>query len=164
MNRIVLIGTSHKYQLPDNAYASAFADFIRNSLDSSNATAIAEEMSLEALAQKGASQSICCGIANERGIRHLYCDPDNETRSRLQIQGENDIRLAGFLNDLAEKIINQDVRVSHDRRECYWLSRIIDFNLWPILFICGANHVDSFAAKARTATFSIEVLERDWSP
>jgi hypothetical protein len=91
MNRIVLIGTSHTYQLPDNAYASAFADFIRNSIDSSDATAIAEEMNLEALAQKGASQSICSRIANERGIRHLYCDPDNGTRNRLQIRGENGI-------------------------------------------------------------------------
>jgi hypothetical protein len=164
MNRIVLIGTSHKYQLPDNADASAFANLIRSSIDSSDAAAIAEEMSLEALAQKGASQSICSEVANERAIRHLYCDPDNETRNRLTIQGENDIRLAGFFNNLSEGEIEKNIHASHDRRELYWLSRILQFNCWPIIFICGANHVDSFSAKIRAGNLSPEVLERDWSP
>lgn len=110
MNQIALIGTSHGYQLPDSAHASAFASFIRSALDSSNFAIIAEEMSPEALSQKGASQSICKQIADEWGLRHLYCDPDNQTRNKLQIQGENDIQLDGFFKNHSEDEINRNIQ------------------------------------------------------
>jgi hypothetical protein len=28
-----------------------------------------------------------------------------------------------------------------DLRECIWLVRVLEENRWPVLFICGANHV-----------------------
>jgi hypothetical protein len=164
MNEIALVGTSHSYQLPDNEHANTFASFIRSVLDSSNFTAIAEEMSSEALSQKGASESICKQVADERGLRHLYSDPDSNVRNRLCIQGENDIRLAGFLNNHSNDEINRNVRASHGRREKYWLDGILALDCWPVLFVCGANHIDGFGANAKAQGLSPKVLVADWCP
>lgn len=164
MNQISLIGTSHSYQLPDNAHASAFASFIRSVLDSSNFAVIAEEMSPEALSQKGASQSVCKQVADERGIHHLYCDPDNQVRKELRIQGENDIRADGFFKNHSEDEINRNVHASHACREQYWLDRILTLGCWPVLFVCGANHVEGFSANVQAQGLSPKVLVADWSP
>ena len=164
MNQIALIGTSHSYQLPDNAHANAFASFIRSFLDSSNFAVIAEEMSSEALLQKGASQSICKQVADERGLHHLYCDPDNQVRNKLGIQGENDIRLDGFFKNHSEDEINRNIQTSHGRREKYWLDGILALDCWPVLFVCGANHVDGFNSNVKAQGFSPKVLVADWSP
>jgi hypothetical protein len=90
MNEIALIGTSHTYQRPGNPDAGAFEGFIKSLLDSSNFAAIVEEMNVEALSEQGAALSICKRVADERGARHLYCDPDRQMRSRHEIRQERD--------------------------------------------------------------------------
>ena len=164
MNQIALIGTSHSYQFPNSVHASAFACFIRSALDASNFAVIAEEMSSEALSQKGVSRSICEQIANERCLLHLYCDPDNQLRNKLCIQGENDIRLDGFFRSRSEEEINRTIEESHGRREQCWLDAILLLDRWPVLFVCGASHIDSFRARVTARGLSPTVLRADWSP
>jgi len=64
MRRLVLVGTSHKYQLPENHAANEFRAFIEQVCITRQARCITEEMSQEALAQKRVSQSVCGQIAN----------------------------------------------------------------------------------------------------
>lgn len=85
MRTVILIGTSHKYQLPGGPTADEFRAFIERVCAEFHVRAIAEEASLEALAQKHASQSACEKIANDLGISHRYCDPNNEQRTALGI-------------------------------------------------------------------------------
>lgn len=163
-NGIAVVGTSHAYQLPSNSAAPAFEAFIKSLFLSSDFAAIGEEMSIEALSEHGAAISICKRIADERGVRHLYCDPDRQTRHRLDIRQENGIRAVAQLEGVSEQEIRKRIQASHGRREQYWLDRVLELDSWPVLFICGADHVDSFASKAREHGISAEVLRPDWCP
>jgi hypothetical protein len=164
MNEIALIGTSHTYQRPGNPDAGTFEGFIKSLLDSSNFAAIVEEMSAQALSEQGAALSICKRVADEQGVRHLYCDPDRQTRSRHEIRQENEIRATAHFKRISEQEILKQIQASYDRREQYWLDRILELDCWPVLFVCGANHVDSFGAKVKAGGLSAKVLISDWSP
>jgi hypothetical protein len=163
-NDIAVVGTSHTYQLPGAPAAAAFEAFIKSLFLSSNFAAIAEEMSIEALSERGATISVCKQVADKRGARHLYCDPDRQTRACLDIRQENGIRATAQSERVSEEEIRKRIQASHDRREEYWLDRIIKLDSWPLLFICGADHVDSFVSKAREHGLSVKVLMPDWSP
>jgi hypothetical protein len=161
---IALVGTSHSYQFPTNTDAEAFKSLIVCILDSLDFAAIAEEMSEEALSEHGAPSSLGKQIADERGIRHRYCDPDRQTRNELGISQENCIRAAAIHWNLSEDEVGERILDSRDRRELYWLDRVLELDCWPVLFICGANHVDSFAAKINGRGLTAKVLASDWSP
>ena len=164
MKKVAVVGTSHIYQRPDNPNAVAFEELIQSLLEASHFGAIGEEMSIEALSEHGTATSICERIAGERGIRHLYCDPDWQTRLRHDIWQENQIRWTAHTERLSEQEIRERILASYDRREHYWLDRILELDCWPLLFICVADHVDSFAAKVRARGRSAKVLRFDWSP
>jgi hypothetical protein len=72
--------------------------------------------------------------------------------------------VTAHLKGISELEIPKQLQASHDRREQYWLDRILELDCWPVLFICGADHVDSFGAKARGCGLSVKVLISDWSP
>jgi hypothetical protein len=55
-------------------------------------------MSEEALAQHGATQSLCLQVANSLNTAHRYCDPDNAQRAASYVRQDHDIRAYGFLN------------------------------------------------------------------
>jgi hypothetical protein len=164
MNVITLIGASHAYQYPGNPDADAFEAFIRAIMHSQHFAAIVEEMSLEALSEHGAPLSICKRVADERGTRHCYCDPDRDTRSRNDIRQENEIRVSAHFKGSSEREIREKIRASHDRREQYWLDRIIELDRWPVLFICGADHIGSFCVKVRALGIVANVFISDWVP
>lgn len=165
LSKIVLIGTSHRYQLVQRPGADAFEKLIRCILDRSSFGVIAEEMSVDALLESKASQSVCALVARLYGIPHIFCDPDRQMRDKIGIRQENDIRIAvEFSDDPSEQQISGLIRESHDRREQYWLDRIVDLNFWPALFVCGANHIDSVGKKIVARGLSVEVRATDWSP
>jgi hypothetical protein len=161
---IVLLGTSHKYQLPGHAAEGEFRSLVVQAAASAKVRAIAEEMSQEALAQKHAAQSICEEIANVAGLAHRYCDPDNEQRSARNIQDAQKIRLDGFYCDWSPERIEQEVAVSHSIRERYWFTQLSFLDIWPTLFICGADHIDGFCLMLEEKGFHVEIAVRDWSP
>jgi hypothetical protein len=120
-------------------------------------------MSLQALGQKGASTSICEQVSKEIGLEHRYCDPTNEQRAAIGIKGRQDIELEGFFNNWSKKKIAREISTSHLLREKFWLDEMINMDRWPVLFICGADHVDSFCALARKNGFQADVIVRDWA-
>ena len=164
MNQIVLIGTSHEYQHCGKPGADVFERFIMSHLDSPTFTAIAEEMSCEALSEQGTAQSVGSQVACQRDIRHLYCDPNSQTRNRLGVRQEAEIRIAASFANHSEERVRQLIQESYDLREQYWLDQILTLDCWPVLFICGANHVDSFRTKIEARGLSASILTRDWSP
>jgi|SRR6516162_4401242 hypothetical protein len=164
MKTAVLVGTSHKYELPDIPSSAKFRRFIERVCSANAIRSIAEEMSIEALQQTQALESTCEIVANSRGIPHKYCDPNNDKRSRLGIRGETDIRLQGFHQDWDEDSIEAAVRVSHQIREAYWLRQILALDVWPALFVCGANHVGHFADLLKEHGINTEIAASDWEP
>jgi hypothetical protein len=164
LGRVVLIGTSHKYQVPEHPSAQNFRALVEATVSRWRVRAIAEETSLEALAQKNTDRSVCEKIADELGLPHRYCDLNNAERAAKEARDELDIRAEGFLQSWTQERIEKEVRASRRIRERHWLQMLLDLGRWPVLFICGANHVASFRALLTSSGLSTKVAERDWSP
>ena len=167
MKAVLLVGTCHKYQvINDTAVAGteAFECFIERICGSYRVAAIGEEMNPEALRQLKAAQSVCKKISDAVRIPHRYCDPDNEIRSNLNIVDEQDIRTEAFFRDWDESKVESEVGNSHSFRELYWLGQIMSFNIWPLLFVCGSNHIGSFSNILQENHIEIEIIAKDWKP
>jgi len=137
MAKIYIVGTSHEsYQIrprdAPNDGANAFKDHLRNAVHKCAVRLIAEEMSIEVL--QGRS-TVGCEIAKEENLFHVLCDPTRAERLALGISECN---------------TDSDIM----KRENEWLSRIAQCGEYPVLFVCGANHVSSFEQqlpKSRTS-------------
>lgn len=164
MRTVALIGTSYKYQLPQTPASDEFRAFVGQVCAASKIRAIAEEMNFEALSQQHASHSVCEEIANAAGLTHRYCDLSNEQRKELHIRQENDIRIEGFFNNRDQERIERDVRASHEIRERHWLRQLLELDYWPVLFICGANHIEHFHRALELSGLHGVVVARDWAP
>jgi len=162
MRNVAIIGTSHNYQLPGNTLEVEFRHFVEHACDVFEVRAIAEEMSLEASAQKHVSQSLCEQIAIAKGIAHRYCDPNNEQRQALQIRQEQDIRFDAFLYDWDQEREEHEIRVTHSIREHHWLNQLLELNCWPALFVCGANHIECFRSALHSSDLHADVVAADW--
>ena len=58
--------------------------------------AVAEEMSEEAVRDRGRQESIALRVARQLGLAHRYCDPETAARDRLGIREESDLHLDAF--------------------------------------------------------------------
>jgi hypothetical protein len=159
---VVLIGTSHTYQRSGHAREGEFRTLINEVSAAFKVRAIAEEMSREALEQKETSRSLCEEIANAAGLSHRYCDPNNEQRKALNLRGKQDIEWDGFCFDWSPERIEQEVAASHSIRERYWLTQLLQLARWPVLFICGADHIDSFYLVLKSKGLHVDIVVRDW--
>lgn len=169
MDKIVLIGTSHKYQIRGPNCAPADAEKFENLLFSiclkHRLNGIAEEMNWYALKQSGSLESVAQSAATLMGINHQLSDPPPEIRKDLGIIcDENAFRARCWLQDWTEQQIKAAVLKSHKRREEYWLSKIRSFDFWPLLFICGAGHLKSFETLLIKNNFKAIVATPDWMP
>jgi len=48
-------------------------------------------------------------------------------------------------------------------REHYWLEQLQEFNRWPVLFICGAEHSLPFFDLLQANNIDAILLAKDWS-
>ena len=121
-------------------------------------------MSLEAVSQKNAIQSLCKKIADAAGLLHRYCDLNNEQRQALHIQDEQVIKANAWLQSWDQERVEREVRASHEIRERHWLNELLTLDIWPIFFVCGANHIEPFRVALETSGFRVDIVIRDWSP
>ena len=158
---VIVVGTSHTIQTTDPALQPFLVTLCRKF----NARAVAEEMSEEALAEKNRDASIPMHVAKALHIRHRFCDPDKTQRAKLDIRQENDLRIEAFLSNctLSEPDIAARVADSHAKRERYWLDQLRDLKVWPVLFVCGADHVASFSQLLKQQGMAVHVAAEDWA-
>jgi len=96
---------------------------------------------------------------------HRYCDPGSSIRKKLGVaEDEADIYLRGRFQGLDEKEVQTMIGDDRKKREQYWVKEIKDLGVFPVLFICGANHTLSFADMVSLGGLSGEVLCENWSP
>lgn len=164
MRQIVLIGTWHHFQLPGGPESASFGMFVEDIFSQHRVAAIAEEMSEDALAENGVTQSVGHQIALARGLAHRYCDPSRNKRVVMYVLQESDIRKTGFLQSWEPGRIESEIRSSHAIRERYWLDRLSELDIWPALFVCGANHVSYFRDLLEKQGFEVTVAADDWEP
>jgi hypothetical protein len=162
--KVILIGTAHRYQESDKPGADELKAFVETCCGKFGIRAIGEEMSQEALQEKTISSSVSADLARTLEIPHRFCDPDWNERTRIGIFQETHIRALGSQQNWSEDKIDAELQASERKREQYWISQLIDLNLWPVLFICGAFHVDTFRGLLEAHEIAVEVACRDWAP
>jgi hypothetical protein len=78
--------------------------------------------------------------AEELGIQHLFVEPSFAERERLGI------------TEIGHP-------VDFEKRERYWLKEIMSLKEFPVLFVLGAGHIESFTALAEGSGMPVEVVE-----
>lgn len=48
------------------------------------------------------------------------------------------------------------------KREPSWLCNILELNIWPLLFICGSKHVESFSKLLSASSFIVHIVNKNW--
>lgn len=165
LQHVVIVGTSHSYQiLPTGPAAAEFRAFLGKICNAYQVQAIAEEMSQEALANWDVPRSLCHELAITIGVFHRYCDLDTARRRDAGVRHVHHIKHAGFMNDWSAERVEQELRESHSIREQHWMKELHCLNKWPVLFVCGAEHVLPFGKLVQENGLSVEVAAHDWQP
>ena len=173
MHTVVLVGTDHKFQRPLNGptidEAGQFRAMIQYLCLQHSLAGIAEEMSLRALEENNCTESVAQQECALLGLHHQFSDPPREERYKLGIRQDNDIRAEHMVDGWTPEQIEADVlargSVPSDRiRELIWLQKIQELNVWPLLFICGANHFTQFVALLKANRISVVEAHPDWEP
>jgi hypothetical protein len=168
MSRTVLIlGTDHGFQTRDSKFTEPqhkqFATYVVKTARDHCVVGLAEEYSLDNLADDEITETTIQTFARELGLKHRFCDPDMKTRAELSIRQENQIRVSVFPKQLTEVEVQRRLEESLRARERYWLSELVEFNTWPVIFICGADHSLPFLNLLRTNNLDAVLLTQDWS-
>lgn len=160
MNMIIIIGTSHTIQTTE----PNFKVFLEKLCQEFSVRAVAEEMNEVALAEKNYAESMPMQIAKALQIEHKFCDPNRSKRTELGIFQETEIRYQAWISrsKQTESEIAALVVASHVKREQYWLEQLRSLNVWPVLFICGADHVTSFKHLVEQQGIAVHIAAEDW--
>lgn len=174
-----LVGTSHRYQVWSDAiragrfaYANAreleaFERFISDACRLHRVSVLAEEMNECAVVARTGGASVAKLVADRLEIQHLFCDPAFGQRESfdgcavLSTQyGSDQVRR---YEKIAERTHLPAWHVA--ARELWWLGRLRKLpSATTILFICGADHIDTFFALLKSHDIEAEIYERDWVP
>ena len=121
----------------------------------------------EALKWHTEGMSIPQRAAKELTRKHLFCDPDGKQRALLEIEDETAIEIERLHHrSISDGEAKRRIRESWTKREHYWLGRLLEVpeSEWPVLFICGKEHVERFSTILKQRAFSVTVIRKDWKP
>ncbi len=153
---IHIIGTSHRTQYWNNKLRQGksgteacavtvgrFEGYLRDTATSLNAAIIAEELSKQCVDRfnGGSPASVAKVVAEELGLRHAYCNPNDE------------------------ECIAWGVGERPEDREPIWMARIQPFspNETSIIFVCGAEHSVSFQSLLERNSLHARIHCQDWT-
>jgi hypothetical protein len=161
--KVLIIGTNHKYQHASNLYEPvektalfAFEKMLSNACTENNIIAIGEEFSKKDL-KKDSTDSFVKNVADKLGKLHKYCNPTNEEENAIgykpclyQQKGET------------SKDFDKRDWENEKLREKIWLENIVNFDSYPMLFICGSMHVQSFSELLKKNGINSKILFESW--
>jgi hypothetical protein len=180
---IHIIGTSHSLQVWTDAIrigdsldttkeaVEAFESYLADVARLVKADLIAEEASAEWVANCGhRASSVAKDVATRLGIQHLFCDPDAGQRQSLGLKvGEE---LHTHVTKISKEtgaewadVHNAEVNKQFCTREAFWLQRLegCDSNKRSVVFVCGANHVETFKDRLHSKQILAEIYCADWT-
>ena len=174
MEKVVLIGTEHSIQRGERAPAE-FKAMLLEECKKHGIEAIAEEIEKNI-------ESVAFKLTKEIEIDHLYADPDKDERVKRGIKSDCrcDLlfkyrdqypQLSAWPKESNENTLPPEVwqeysrrtNESYRKREKVWLDKILKFNKWPLLFICGADHFFEFSKLLERAGYSVVTAHEDWA-
>jgi hypothetical protein len=161
MREVYIVGTHHKNQFgPCNEFHS----FLRAFCIRKEIRVVAEEMNNDALIKQGVKDTIPRQIARELSLAHCNCDPDESKQAELGIENGGLIKIKGLNAGLTQDQIQMQIAKEDRKREPFWLEEISQLSEFPVLFVCGSNHVSSFTNLLVEATYQCFVVTDYWTP
>ena len=175
MRKIVLIGTSHNYQVPRiepyAAVAERFRQLLQDVCYKHEAKALAEELHPDEIARRGAITSVAYEVADELGLRHQYSDLSDAERESRGYSHQHSIWTncwmsapPGASKDEIDKLAEPLVHKNHAIKEHHWLDNLLKLDTWPAVFICGADHCEHFGELVGKNHIQLIIAFPDWSP
>ena len=171
VRELYLIGTHHTYQYGvGSTYANgctaeeetAFRAQVTARIKQLGLRAVAEELNEDGLSEHGVCRSVLQDLAGGIGLRHCFCEPSRAERIALGVQTENDLRVSAWINDWPQSEVQERMLGEFRKRERVWCDRIQQLDVWPLLFVCGANHVETFSSLLQERSISVYLLEKCW--
>lgn len=176
--KVYILGTSHEYQRNDDScppYSiNEFKLYLKTICHTYGINAIGEEMSQTAIEDNNRSISIPKLFTQEHGhLDHKYCDPDRNEQKILGIKESGYFtqtkKLPEFLQPEEIRKLTQEeadkLEWKEDlKREPIWLCKILELDVWPLLFICGPKHVKSFRMLLTAEPFNAKIINTNWEP
>lgn len=62
-------------------------------------------------------------------------------------------------DEAAKRLVAEEIK-----RENYWLRELKKQDVWPTLFVCGANHINRFKSLLDSVGRPAHALVEDWAP
>ncbi len=162
MRKVILLGTGHRIQVGKQDTIRAFEARLHALCNDYAVRAIGEEMSCDLLARDHTPETVAHRVATKLGIPHRYCDPPLSERLRLGTTTVNGIDVEAEQLGWSDEEIAKRLAAHFVIVETYWLDEIADLNVWPMLFVCGANHVATFSRRALQRGHEVVVTDKDW--
>ncbi len=165
LRKVFVLGTHHTYQYGvgcTQEKESAFRHLVRSAAQTLELGALAEELNEDGLSEHNVRRSVLQQEAAALGLPHCFCEPSRDERVALGVQQENDLRVQAWMNGWSETDIQRRMLDEFRKRETVWCDRLLKLDAWPVLMVCGANHVPSFSALLAERDMVGEVLERCW--
>lgn len=140
---IVIIGTGHRLQAGHPEYSvdqhKRYRELLERTCKKYRIKLIAEEMSADVLSDYGTTETNGQQVATRKGIQHSFIDLTGKERSQFGIDRLS-LHQTGQSAKLSAPQFAALERFTGELRECLWLTRVLTINIWPTLFVCGANH------------------------
>ena len=140
---IVIIGTGHRLQAGHPEYSvdqhKRYRELLERTCKKYRIKLIAEEMSADVLSDYGTTETNGQQVATRKGIQHRFIDLTAKERSQFGIDRFS-LHQTGQSAKLSAPQFAALERFTGELRECLWLTRVLAINVWPTLFVCGANH------------------------
>ncbi|MEI8631566.1 hypothetical protein P4S72_04480 [Vibrio sp. PP-XX7] len=154
MKYVILIGTSHSTQR--NLERTEFSDYVESIANQYGVKAIAEEID--------ESPSVVQRLSKYLNVKYINIEPSMNEREELGINrfpGLIDLAVYQEFGNVESKGAHNEIerRMQSDcrKRENEWLRRIDNLGVFPILVVCGANHVEPFSLLLRNNDYSVDI-------
>ncbi|MHA4870844.1 hypothetical protein ACXZ1M_24435 [Duganella sp. PWIR1] len=168
MRTVVLLGTSHPLQCgtQETLPPDALERLLRSLCAAHGVQVIAEEIEHDGLAKYGVTETIGARVCKALGIQSVYCDASIAERASLRelLPPLPPIEPTLPFDQRLRLEIDAQFKQMGDAREDFWLDKILHLNMWPLLFICGADHFDTFRSKLVKNGIYVVDSVADWEP
>ncbi len=171
VKEVHLVGLDNdKFQVEDGQITTEeiqkFRRLVRDVCKTFGAQAIAEEFCEEWVKQRKREESVCLQEARSLKLRHRYFDPDTLERKRLGIRCRADVYQELWIEcgdqNPPKETLHAAYRKEDEKRERCWLEEFRSLNVWPVVFVCGAYHVEWFRPLLESEGLSCKVIVSRW--
>ena len=168
MRTLILLGTDHKLQCGacGDVAAERFNHLLTTICKNHGVLAIGEEMDSFGLQKYCKKETIGTQVCRCLQIQSAYCDASWEDRVELKksFPAFEPIGETLSAQQLAECEREFENKYMPPARERFWLAKILQLDIWPLLFICGSDHFYTFGALLRENGIQVINGPADWVP